>query len=207
MFRTLTVAREFGSGGALVAQTISERLGWRLLDKALIEAVAGAARVDPELARRYDERIDSWAHRVGRRGLWRGAFEAVPALNGTEVFDCETMTALARSLIEEAYAAGRCVIVGRAGQCVLQERPDAFHVFVYAPWADRVARVRQRVPEGTDVESLIRDTDRQRAEHIRMHFGCDWADPHLYHLLISSELGEDATASIIINALRGGATG
>ena len=202
MFRALTVAREFGSGGAQIAKRISERLGWRLLDRALIEAMASAARVEAELARQYDERIDSWMHRVSRRGLWRGGFEAVPALNGTEVFDCETMTALARHLIEEAYAGGNCVIVGRAGQCVLQEREGAFHVFVYAPWADRVARVRERVPEGTDIESLIRSTDRQRAEHIRMHFGCDWADPHLYHMLITSELGEDAAASIIIDALR-----
>ncbi len=202
MFRALTVAREFGSGGAQIAKKISERLGWRLLDKALIDAIASAARVDPELARRYDERIDSWMHRVSRRGLWRGAFEAVPVLNGTEIFDCETMTALARHLIEDAYAEGKCVIVGRAGQCVLQQREDVFHVFVYAPWADRVARVRERVPEVTDIESLIRSTDRQRADHIWAHFRCDWADPHLYHMLISSELGEDATASTIIDALR-----
>jgi cytidylate kinase len=202
MFRVLTVAREYGSGGAQIAKKISERLGWRLLDRVLIEAIAGAARVDPELARQYDERIDSWVHRVSRRGLWHGAFEAVPALSGTDVFDCETMTALARHMIEEAYAGGKCVIVGRGGQCVLQDRQDAFRVFVYAPWADRVARVRQRVPEGTDIESLILSTDRQRADHIRMHFGCNWTDPHLYHMLISSELGEEATASRIIDALR-----
>jgi cytidylate kinase len=122
-------------------------------------------------------------------------------LNGTEIFDCETMTALGRSLIEEAYAEGKCVIVGRGGQCVLQSRKEAFHVFIYAPWAVRVARVRQRVPEGTDIESLIRSTDRQRADHLRTYFDCDWADPHLYHMLISSELGEDATASAIIAAL------
>ena len=75
-------------------------------------------------------------------------------------------------------------------------------MFVYAPWAERVARVRKRVPEGTDIESLIRATDRQRADHVRVNFGCNWADPHLYHMLISSELGEEATASTIIAALR-----
>ena len=201
MFRVLTVAREYGSGGADIARTIGERLGWRILDKALIEGIASAARVDPELARRYDERIDSWMHRVSRRSLWRGAFEGVPALTGTEVFDCETMAALGRSLIEQTCAEGKCVIVGRGGQCVLQSCKEAFHVFIYAPWAARVARVRQRVPEGTDIESLIRSTDRQRAGHIRMYFDSDWADPHLYHMLISSELGEDATVSAIIAAL------
>jgi len=202
MFRVLTIAREYGSGGADIARKISERLGWRTLDKALIEEIARVARVDPGLVRQYDERIDSWIHRVSRRGLWHGAFEGVPALNATAVFDCETMMALARSLIEDACAEGNCVIVGRAGQCILQARQDVFHAFVYAPWAERVARIRKRVPEGTDIESLIRVTDRQRAGHIRMLFGSDWADPHLYHLLISSQLGEDATASTIIAALQ-----
>ena len=201
MFRVLTVAREFGSGGAKIARKVSERLGWKLLDKALIEQIANAARVDPELVRRFDERIDSWLHRVSRRGLWHGAFEGVAALNGTTVFDCETMTALARSLIQEAYTGGKCVIVGRGGQCVLQQQQDAFHVFVYAPWLQRVARVRKRVPEEKDIERLIRLTDRERADHIRMHFDCHWEDPHLYHLLVSSELGEDTAASIIVNAL------
>jgi hypothetical protein len=201
MFRVLTVAREYGSGGADIAGRISERLGWRILDKALIEGIASAARVHPELARRYDERIDSWMHRVSRRSLWRGAFEGVPAVNGTEVFDCQTMTALGRSLMEQAYDEGECVIVGRGGQCALQSRQEAFHVFVYAPWAARVERVRRRVPEGTDIESLIRSTDRMRADHIRIHFDCDWTDPHLYHMLISSGLGEEATASAIIAAL------
>jgi hypothetical protein len=98
MFRVLTVAREHGSGGADIARTMGERLGWRILDKALIEAIASVARVDPEPARRYDERIDSWLHRVSRRSLWRGAFEGVPASHGTEIFDCETMAALGRSL-------------------------------------------------------------------------------------------------------------
>ena len=202
MFRVLTVAREYGSGGADIARRISERLGWKLLDRALMEAIARAAQVNPELARQYDERIDSWMHRVSRRGLWHGAFEGVPAPSATAVFDCETMTALARSLIGDAYAEGKCVIVGRAAQCILQERQDVFHVFVYAPWAERLARIRKRVPGRTDTESLIRSTDRQRADHIRMNFGCNWADPHLYHMLISSERGEEATASTIIAALQ-----
>ncbi len=202
MFRVLTVAREYGSGGADIAWRISERLGWKLLDRALVDAIARAAQVDPELVRQYDERIDSWIHRVSRRGLWHGAFEGVPALSATAIFDCETMTALARSLIENAYTEGKCVIVGRGGQCVLQSRKEAFHVFIYAPCADRVSRVGRRVPAGTDIESLIRATDRQRAGHIRAHFGCNWSDPHLYHMLISAELGEEAAAEIIIDTLR-----
>lgn len=61
MFRVLTVAREYGSGGGGIARKTAEELGWSLLDKGLVERIARAAQVDPELAQRYDERIDSLA--------------------------------------------------------------------------------------------------------------------------------------------------
>lgn len=205
MFRVLTIAREYGSGGGSIARRVAEKLGWNLLDRALVERMARAAQVDPELAQRYDERVDSWLHRISRKGLWYGGFDAVATFPGTEVFDAETMAALARTLVEEACAGGNCVIVGRGAQCVLQNRKDVLHVFIYAPWPERVARVRERTPSAADVESVIRSVDQQRAGYIRTYFGCDWTDPHLYHMLLSSELGEEEVARIVIEAIHCGA--
>ena len=51
MFRVVTVGREFGSGGAAIARQVAERLGWKLLDDALVRDIAARARIDPELAR------------------------------------------------------------------------------------------------------------------------------------------------------------
>jgi cytidylate kinase len=206
MFRALTIAREYGSGGAAIGRSISEQLGWKLLDRGFIESIARAAKVDPQLARRFDERTDSWLERLAHQGagLWRGAFEGAVIVTHPDFFDAETMAALARNLIQEAYQQGNCVIVGRGAQCVLQDRKDAFHVFVYAPWAERIARIRQRLPGQTDIEELIRSTDRQRADYIRTYFRCNWVDPHLYHLMICSGLGEDLVESTIIEALASG---
>jgi cytidylate kinase len=204
MFRVLTIAREYGSGDAPIGRGISEQLGWKLLDKVFIENIARAAKVDPQLARRFDERTDSWLERIVHRGLWRGAFEGVAVVTQPDLFDAETMAVLAQNMIEEAYRRGNCVIVGRGAQCVLRDRKDVFHVFIYAPWAERVARIRQRLPGKTDIEELIRTTDRQRADYIRTYFGCNWMNPHLYHLMICSELGEDLVKSTIIEALASG---
>jgi len=202
MFRVLTVAREYGSGGGLIARKIAERLGWDLLDKGLVERIARIAQVDPELAQEYDERVDSWLHRASRRGLWHGAFEGVATVTGLEVFDAEAMAALGRHLITEAHSRGNCVIVGRGAQCVLQDQKDVLHVFIYAPWRERTARIRRRLTAAADVEHLIRLTYQQRAYFIRMYFGCNWNDPHLYHMLISSEFGEDNVARMIIDAIK-----
>ena len=204
MIRVVTVAREFSSGGALIAHKVAEKMGWNLLDHALVDAIAQAAKVDPSLARRYDERCDSWLHRVSRLGLWHGAPAGAALFYEADVFDGQTMAALGRSLITEAHARGNCVTVGRGAQCVLQDRPDVLHVFIYAPWHERVARARKRLPDAHDVEELIRATDQARADFIRLYFGCDWKDLHLYHMLINSELGEDTAAQMIVDAIRPG---
>lgn len=204
MFRVLTVAREFGSGGGSIARLVAERLNWKLLDHALVTEIARAANVDPALVRRFDERLDSWVHRVARRALFHGAPEGVAAVTGEEFFDAETMAALAASLIKEAERQGNCVIVGRGGQCVLQECADAFHVFVYAPWKNKVDRVKARVAAGVNVEKLIVETDRARREYTKAYFEAERMNPHLYDLMLCSSRGEEYAASVILAAMEAG---
>jgi len=204
MFRVLTVAREYGSGGGCIARAVAGQLKWDLLDKALVESIAREAHVAPQVAQEFDECVDSRLHRIGRRGLWYGAFEAVAALPETEFFDAETSASLERNVILDAYGKGNCVIVGRGGQCILQDRPDVLHVFIYAPLAERIARVRERRPESRDHERLIQSIDEARAAHVRTYYGCRWDDPHLYHMMLDSQLGEERLAGIIADAILGG---
>jgi cytidylate kinase len=201
MFNVLTVAREFGSGGGAIAQRVAENLGWKLLDRDLIDTIARAAQVNPDTARRYDEDVDSWVHRIIRKGLWLGAFEGVATANDAEFFDAETMAALTKKVITEAAAAGNYVMVGRGAQCTLQCRPEVLHVFISAPWSERLARVRRRLGTGRDLEELIHWTDQKRANYIRTYFGQDWKDPHLYQLMINSQLGTDNVIRMITGAV------
>lgn len=206
MFRVITIAREYGSGGSDIAQRVAAGLGWRLLDNNLVEDVAWQAEVTIEIAQRYDERSGSWWHRMSRRGQRSTASgpSATPA--GAQSSDAGTMAALVHETIAAAAAKGQYVIVGRAGQCVLRTRPDAFHVFVYAPWNERLTRVRKRLGTNGDIREVIRSirsTDETRGAYVRAHFGCDWKDPHLYHLMINSQAGEDNVARMIINAVEG----
>lgn len=202
MFKVLTISREYGSGGAAIGRGIAQRIGWKVLDKAFIDNIARAAQVDPRLARRLDESTDSWYARL-RRGLWRGAFEAVAPVRQADFFDAETMAALARNMIEEAWQQGNHVIIGRGGQCVLHNRKDVLHIFIYAPWDERIACVQQRLPDEMNIEDLIRSIDRRRTDYIRANYGCDRMDPHLYQLMINSALGQDSVISLILKLLTG----
>ncbi len=202
-YRVLTVNREFGSGGGRIAQTIAEWLGWKLLDRDIIDAIAYAAHVDPKVVRPYDEHVDSWLRRINQQAMRSAALAAGLELRENSVFDAEEMVKISRKIIEEAYSEGNCVIVGRASQCILQHKPDVYHVFVYAPYLDRLVRLRDRLDKGVHAEQRIRIVDEERAKYLQQYFGKAWNNPHLYDLMISSRTDEEWTARAILYAMNG----
>ena len=204
MFRAITVSREYGSGGGMIARAVAEKLGWELLDRALIAEVARIVQVDAESVVRYDEHVDSWWHRLYRGGLLSFTLAAGIAPGDAQFCDAETMADFAKQVMIKAAERGGCVIVGRGAQCVLQDYEDVLHVFIYAPWTERVRRVWTRAAPNGDIEELIRATDDERARYIRLYYGCDWKDPHLYHMMLSSELGSEQVASMILEAVNAG---
>jgi cytidylate kinase len=202
-YRVLTVNREFGSGGGRIAQRIAEWLGWKLLDKDIIDAIAYAAHVDANVVRHYDEHVDSWLRRINQQAMRSAALAAGLELGEDSVFDAEEMVKLTQKILEEAYTEGNCVIVGRGSQCVLQHKPDVFHAFVYAPLKERIVRLRARLEKGANVEERIRTVDGERAKYLQQYFGKSWCNLHLYDLLISSHEDEDSTARVILQAMTG----
>jgi cytidylate kinase len=203
MFRAVTVSSEYGSGGATIARSVAETLGWKLLDHSLIAAIARTAQIPLKTVRRYDECVDSWWHRFHSGGLRSLAINAQISPDDAQVFDAQTIAAFAEHIIRKAAERGGCVVVGRGAQCVLQDRPDVLHVFIYGPWEERVSRVRNRItlPQ-EDVTKLIRLTDHQRAKYVRTYYQSDWKDPHLYHMMISSQIGTGPAAAMIGDAVR-----
>ncbi len=203
-FRVVTVAREYGSGGAAIAGRLAQRLGYELLDRALLDRIAAEARIDPELVGKLEEHVDPWARRVAR-ALWYGGFETVAVGDADGIVDSDRVAAVAERIVRQAAEAGGCVIVGRGAQCLLRGRPDTFHVFVYAPREERLRRLRARLGPGADVETAVDEVDEERAAYVRRHFGEDRWNPHLYHLLVNAVLGEEAAVSAILVALEAGA--
>ena len=201
-YRLLTVNREFGSGGGRIAQAIAEDLGWKLLDKDIIDAIAYAAHVEPHVVMRYDEHVVSWLRRLNQQAMRSAALAAGLELRDNAVFDAQEMVKISQKIIEQAYAEGNCVIVGRGSQSVLQHKPDAYHVFIYAPHKERILRLRERLEKGADVEQRIRSVDAERAKYLQEYFGKYWLNPHLYDLMISSRVDESSTARIIECAMQ-----
>jgi cytidylate kinase len=201
MVRVITIGREYGSGGGSVAGILARRLGWKLIDDSVIADIARSIQTSPEVVRKCDETVDPWFHRM-TKALWRGGFEGAATRTEAEAHDAEAIAELWHRVIREAADIGSCVSVGRGGQCLLQHRDDAFHVFVYAPLRDRIERLREREPAGTDLAAAARERDRRRAEYIDHYFHQQWTNPHLYHLMTCSSIGLDQAADAVLCAAR-----
>jgi cytidylate kinase len=196
--RVITISREYGSGGAAVGQELAYRLGWKLLDRELILELARRAHVQPSEVSNMDERASSFIEKllkafwVGNTYVWSGP---VP-----DLVDADYLAELSAIVVREAAKLGQCVIVGRGGQCVLNERGDAFHVFVYGSRTDKLRRIQARFPSRSDCEAALDEFDRTRAAYIRRYYKCDWTNPHLYDLMIDSDMGIDRAVAVILCA-------
>jgi cytidylate kinase len=199
MFNVVTLSREYGSGGEMIAEMLAKRLGWRLVDNSLVAEVAKRAQIDPETAARFDECVDPWFHHLVK-SLWRGGYEGIASSVDASIVDSEVMHTIGGEVIREAASLGQCVIVGRGSQCLLRDRKSVFHVAIFGPRHEKLQRLRERLSPGVDIERTMEEMDRRRAAYINRFFGRDWRDRRLYHLMISSALGPERVVDVILCA-------
>jgi cytidylate kinase len=200
MFRIITIEREYGCGGGKIASELADRLGWRLWDHALTEEIAKVAKVDCSAVERCEERVDSTFHRLAKV-FWRGSYERSMPLADAEPFDADRMVDIGRRVMERAADAGHCVIVGRGAPYFLREHPGAFHVFLYAPRAEKLRRLQESGTDPREAEELVDTVDGDRINFIKHYFGADWPTRCLYHLMINTAIGNENVLSTILNTM------
>ncbi|HUO30667.1 MAG TPA: cytidylate kinase-like family protein [Bryobacteraceae bacterium] len=198
--RVITVEREYGAGGGAVAGKLASRLGWKLWDHALTEEIARRLDCDCRVVEEHEERSDAAYYRLFK-AFMRGSFEGSLNAPRLKMVDTECVRVVVRKLLPELAGTGNCVIVGRGSAFYLGDRPDAFHVFVYAPFADRVRRLRATGESEKDAMELAETVDRDRAAFTKRYFDADWAGRHHYHLMVNSGMGDDVAVDIILDAI------
>src|SRR5947209_7389747 len=215
--RAITISREYGSGGGEIAARLAHRLGWQLIDHAVIEQTARELEVNETEVEKHDEDyIESDRPGILDRILEKlapaapmpgggGVFMRPSSPGGTETLPYqETM----RNIITAATATGHVVIVGRGGQVLLADRRDVLHVRVVAPLEQRVAYVVRR--EGLDTEAArrrVQAKDQVRTRYMQTQYQSQHEDPHLYDLVINTAiLPLDSAVDHICLALAGEAS-
>jgi len=195
----ITISRELGSEGDHIADLVCERLGYQRVDKDVLLGIAADAGVDIEAVREFEQSFTKRARLVSGEmtSLYRkqaSAFEKATTLDG------HTYAQVLRETVEDFARQDNVVLVGRGGQILLRDWPNAIHVRIYAPPEVRAQRVAER--EGQPLAAArraVRQSDEQKRQYIRhMHNNADWRNLKYYHLAIDTSRIDPQTAAEII---------
>jgi cytidylate kinase len=200
VIRVLTIEREYGSGGATIACGVAERLGWKLWDQLLTNEIARRMECDCRVVEEHEEKRDPLFHRL-LMSFMRGSYEGSLNAPRLKMADTDCIREVAENVVKEAAEGGNCVIVGRGSAYYLQNRSDAYHVFVYAPFDERVRRLRAGGKSEREATHLAETVDQDRAAFIKQYFGVEWPDRHRFHLMINSKIGEGAVVETILDSI------
>ena len=168
-----------GSWGSQVASEIARQLGYRLVWRELINQAALRAGVPEVALATIDE--------LGILGL-------KPSPN-----DLLAYHRAVRQIMGELAREDNIVIVGRAGQVILQDQAGTLHVRVIAPRSLRIARTAEEKSVTLETAAgLIDRSDRSRTDYLKRYYQAQVDDPQLYDLVINTgRLSIEASAALV----------
>ncbi len=201
MINILTLEREFGSGAVDIGQKLADRLGWKFWDRGITEEIARRLKCKAAMVEQREERLDSVFYRL-MKAFMRGSFESQTDTAGFELLDAEHLAILFEKVITQIADGGKCVILGRGAPWFLRERPDAFHVFLYAPYAEKLRRIMDQGKSRSEAEHLLETVDRDRAAFVCKYYAKEWPDRYLYNMMLNTRIGYDLAVETILDAMK-----
>ena len=184
----ISIGREYGSAGHLIAEKLAKKLNMDLYDRNLLDEVADVKHVDTNNLSKYDEK----PHRFFGSRTVRGYS------NSPE----ENVAQLQLALLKSKAADGDSfVIVGRCADDIFRGMENFISVFIYADMDARIKRVMERHPELNEKQAIkkIERHDRNRAAyHNYFAKGGKWGDKANYDLCVNStRLGLEGTVDFL----------
>ena len=188
----ITIGREYGSGGRLVAQQLSDKLGIPFYDKELIQKVAKKTGFSENYIRATEQ----------QRPTNSFIYDLYCAVQTPSIPE-QVFIAQAK-VIKEAAERGSCVIVGRCADYVLREREDCLRVFVSAPIGERVRRAREVYGvDEANLEAYVIRQDKSRASYYNYFSTGRWGDKSCYDLCVNTRIGIENAVAVIEAAAQG----
>jgi cytidylate kinase len=187
----IAISREAGAGAIEIAELVSARTGWNVLDRELINHLADDNHWSQIAVEWVDERGTSWFHESF--GKW---------VDPDLVSQSEYVSRLTHMAVLAAHNESM-IFVGRGVQFILP--PEAgLTVRVIAPKPWRIERAMAKYSCGSrEAEKIINELDAGRAEFVRRYFRRDVADPHLYDLVINLQhTSRESAAELIVESCR-----
>jgi hypothetical protein len=184
----IALSREAGIDAGRIADLVAARLGWKVLDRGLLDHLAEINHWSRIAVESVDERTASWFNET--IGHW---------LDHQTVPQVEFVHGLTKIVMLAAQHESM-IFVGRGAQFILPAA-RGLTVRLVAPREQRVQEfAEQKGCKKREAEKLLEEIDAGRADFIKRYFRRKIADPHLYDLTLNlAQASYDAAAEIIIN--------
>ena len=187
--RSITISREFGSGGRFIGEEVAKKLGIAYYDKNIIHEIAEKSGLSPEY-------IQENAELSPKKGVFAYAF-AGRDITGKSVEDM--VYEAQRRVILELADKEPCVIIGRNADYILKDRDDVLNVFIHGDMPEKIQRITRlyNVDEKEAVK-MMADTDKRRMTNYNFYTDQKWGQASNYTLCLnSSQLGYESCETII----------
>lgn len=186
MPRIITIAREYGSGGRLIAQRVAEKLGIFYYDNEIIDLAARELGFDVDTIRKVsEEKSSSFMYTLSSTAF------TLP-LND-QVF------AMQSKIIRHIAENDTCIIVSGCADYILEDFDDVLTVFVHAPFESRVRRVKEDHKEKhEDYKKFVMKKDKARSNYYNYYTTKKWGQLKNFDLTINSDFGIEEVADIIV---------
>ena len=189
----ITVGRQLGSGGRIIAKELAQILGISFYDKELIQRVS----VESGVSSKFFENADESVNPALTGGLITEFFQDVFLSN-------ESLFQMQSDVIRKIAETEPAVFVGRCADYILRDHPHAVHLFVSANIDDRIERVAKY--HGISAEksvALIEKTDKKRASFYNYYSNKTWGAAKSYDLCINtSALGIEASTAFVLDFVK-----
>jgi cytidylate kinase len=188
----ITISRERGSGGKIIAYQVAKKLRgrWRVYHKEIIDEIAKNAHLKKELIQEIDEKKLSLIDQI------------IDDFFGKKYLSLSRYQKLLTKTIAQIAQRGYVVIVDRGAEYLA---PHALKVRIICEMNQRIENMMKF--EGMTKEEAIesiRKSDEKRAEFIKTLYHHDIKKAHHYDLVIrtSKDLSIDDAASLIVLAAK-----
>lgn len=185
MPRIITIAREYGSGGRLIAQKVAQKVGIVYYDNEVIDLAAREMGMDVDAIRKVAEQKSS-------SFMYTMSSSAFSLPLNDQVFVMQS------KIIRHLANHDSCIIVNGCADYILEDYDDVLSIFIHAPLESRIRRVKEDYQEvHDDYKKYVTKRDKGRSNYYNYYTTKKWGHLKNFDLTINSDLGIDEVATII----------
>ena len=185
MPRIITIAREYGSGGRLIAQKVAQKVGLVYYDNEVIDLAAREMGMDVDAIRKVAEQKSS-------SFMYTMSSSAFSLPLNDQVFVMQS------KIIRHLANHDSCIIVNGCADYILEDYDDVLSIFIHAPLESRIRRVKEDYQEvHDDYKKYVTKRDKGRSNYYNYYTTKKWGHLKNFDLTINSDLGIDEVATII----------